>query len=361
LPRRIKVLGSFAAALFVLVCAGASAEAPQGPRLAFTEWRAKGPSALKLASVDPHGKARQGLIRGSIEPVPFDGPAWSPDGNAIAFAGYPPRSGDGGRGEKESESGPRLFVISPLGSPPREIPGTVGASRPAFSPDGASLAYSRSKLIQRFDPKDPLRFESYFSITAWIAPLDGGPTRRLTPWRNYLLNEPASFSPDGQTLLMWRDRGIAHASEIVAVDLAGGATRVLARNAKDPAFSPDGSRIALISYRDRLKLETGDEPVAVGELYVVRADGSHPRRLTRTPREGESQPSWDPSGSRLAFVRAPGGGGLGFANVLMQVNADGSCAKRVLGRPARNGFGGSGLYGPAWQPGPGREAGPISC
>lgn len=344
--------------MLALAGTAAFAEVPEGPRLGFTEWRPKEPASLKLASVNPHGKARHGLINGAIEPAPFNGPAWSADGTAIAFAGYPAPQ----RGEKQrGEGAPRIYLVSPLGSPPREVPGTVGASRPVFSPDGGSLAYSRSKLIQNFDPKDPLRFESYFSTTAWISPLDGGPARRLTPWRNGLLNEPTSFSPDGQTLLMRRDKGVDSASEVVATDLTGGANYVLARNAEDPTFSPDGSRIALISYRDGLTVPTGDRPAAVGELYVIHADGSHPRRLTRTPTEGESQPSWDPSGNRIAFVRAPGGGGIGFANMLMQVNADGSCAKRVLGHFGHDYLAGPGLYGPSWQPGLGRGAGPINC
>jgi Tol biopolymer transport system component len=358
---RAKLLGLLALGALALGATAADGESTQGPRLGFTEWRVKKPMLIRLASVNPYGKERQGLVLGPIEPAPFDGPAWSADGTALAFAGYPaPSQAEKHRGEG-GDRPLRLFLISPLGTPPQEFSGTVGASRPVFSPDGSSLAYSRSKLIQHFDPKDPLRFKSYFSVTSWIVPLDGDPARRLTPWRNGLVNEPTSFSPDGQTLLMLRDKGVDSASEVVATDLAEGSDRVLARNAKDPTFSPDGSQIALISFRDHLTVPTGDRPAAVGELYVIDTDGSHPRRLTRTPTEGESQPSWDPSGSRIAFVRAPGGGGIGFANVLMQVNADGSCARRVLGRPGRDGLTGPGLYGPSWQPGPGREAGPIAC
>ena len=74
-------------------------------------------------------------------------------------------------------------------------------------------------------------------------------------------------------------------------------------------------------------------------------------------------PSWDPSGQRLAFVRARGSTGFvpeldglfPFGNAIAQVNADGSCPVEILSlrRVA--------LYGVAWQPGPGREAGPIDC
>jgi Tol biopolymer transport system component len=359
---QMKRVATIVAALCAFAFAGvaAAAEMPGGPRLAFTEWWVKKPMATKIASVDPHGKLRRGLVGGSIQPVPFWGPTFSPDGNALAFAGFP--VGRGGLEDPgEDEGPPRIYLVSPLGSAPREVPGTRGGSRPVFSPDGAFLAFSRSKLITHFDPKDPLDFHFYSSTTAWVVPLAGGPARRLTPWSNGLENEPASFSPDGKALLMRRDGQPGSLPEIVSLDLSSNATRVVARNAEDPAFSPDGSRIALVSYRDRLTVQGADGPVSIPELYVVDADGSHPRRLTRTLEEGESQPSWDPSGSRLAFVRFPGGGGLGFANVLMQANADGSCVKRILGRPGRYGANGPGLYGPTWQPGPGREAGPISC
>jgi WD40 repeat protein len=57
--------------------------------------------------------------------------------------------------------------------------------------------------------------------------------------------------------------------------------------AADPCFSPDGRRVAYSKE---------------GDLYVVRRDGSHWRRLTRN---GESQyPVFSPDGRWIAFVRA---------------------------------------------------------
>jgi len=59
----------------------------------------------------------------------------------------------------------------------------------------------------------------------------------------------------------------------------------------DPAFSPDGSKIAFDSTR------TG-----AGDIYVVNADGSNVVRLTTAP-AGESQPTWSPDGTQIAFTR----------------------------------------------------------
>ena len=59
----------------------------------------------------------------------------------------------------------------------------------------------------------------------------------------------------------------------------------------DPAFSPDGSKIAFESTR------TGG-----GDIYVMNADGSGVVRLTTASTE-DSQPTWSPDGTRIAFTR----------------------------------------------------------
>jgi Tol biopolymer transport system component len=354
--RRLAIAALLGATIGLLAAAATTAGTTAGPRLSFVEWRLQRPMVLRLATVTPDGAERQVLTDRSIQPVPFAGASWSPDGATLAFAGYPPGSGSEGGSKAE----PRIYLIGLDGGPPREVPGTVGASGPVFAPDGASIAFTRSKLIQKLDPKRPWLSRSYFSATAWtVAVAGGGVPRRLTRWRNGLLNEPASFSPDGKLLLLDRTRTPFVPAEVIGLDLSAGTTRVVARNAEEPTFSPDGTRIALVSYRDHLRVQTADGPVPVGELYVVRASGSNARRLTRTPQVQESDPSWDPSGDRLAFVS--GGSGLGSGSSVVQVNADGSCGRRVLGPHGRPAFDSPALYGPSWQPGPGREAGPIPC
>ena len=63
----------------------------------------------------------------------------------------------------------------------------------------------------------------------------------------------------------------------------------------DPAWSPDGTKIAFASGRD------GNY-----ELYVMDVDGSDVTRLTDTA-ESEGNPDWSPDGSRLVFDRLLGG------------------------------------------------------
>jgi hypothetical protein len=58
----------------------------------------------------------------------------------------------------------------------------------------------------------------------------------------------------------------------------------------DPAWSPDGSKIAFTSDRDGNR-----------EIYVINADGSNPVRLTNDA-AADYHPTWSPDGVRIAFV-----------------------------------------------------------
>jgi Tol biopolymer transport system component len=63
----------------------------------------------------------------------------------------------------------------------------------------------------------------------------------------------------------------------------------------EPAWSPDGRKIAFQSKR-RFGSNAGK-----GEIYVMNADGSGKRNLTRN-RAQDGSPSWSPDGRRIGFV-----------------------------------------------------------
>ncbi len=74
-----------------------------------------------------------------------------------------------------------------------------------------------------------------------------------------------------------------------------GSTETDAIGNRSPDWSPDGTLIAYVGTGTFDEEEPRDQ-----EIYVMRADGSEPRRLTNT-RVPDSTPTWSPDGERIAF------------------------------------------------------------
>src|SRR5690606_28276525 len=161
-----------------------------------------------------------------------------------------------------------------------------GALSPAWSPDGASIAF------QQVDPSTGL-FDGL-----WIAAADGSNPRRVPG--SEASDRAPSWSPDGDSLLFesFRD-GIGGLYRVVLA--TGEASAVFAHDsviAERPVMSPDGETIAFIVRQVK----------SVGEarqLYLIDADGENPRQLTDLAQV--SSAAWSPDGTRLvvAAARAP--------------------------------------------------------
>jgi hypothetical protein len=129
-------------------------------------------------------------------------------------------------------------------------------------------------------------------------------------------------------------------------------THLLAGQLFDPAWSPDGGRIAF----------SGPPIGGIGPstIQVMNADGSGVHALTAaTHPGGELRPAWSPDGSKIAFVaRLPtdSGGGTDTPAALYVMNADGSGETRVaMPSPPDCGSSrfrcrGPGTAQPAWSP-----------
>jgi Tol biopolymer transport system component len=325
----------------------AMAAAPEGPRLALVEFGSK-PDRLVLNSIDANGAQTLRIAGGGrrTRPLPLfqDRPSWSGDGSSIAFTGI------GGKVEGTKAfalEGTQLYVVGADGAGLRPVLGTTEGNAPVLSPDGQTIAFTRVREKKR-KTRGGLTKLLYRSWSVWLAGVNGTGSTRLTPWRNGLLMSASSFSPDGSTLVVSRQRHERAAPEVVAVRLDGGASTVIVRHATHGVYSPDGSRLAFLRV----------SPKGSSDLFTSNADGSHSRRLTRTPRGLELWPSWDPSGRRLVVTRVnteTERGSFGFGDAVIEMNADGSCPRTILRN--RN----VAFYGATWQPGVGREAGPIAC
>lgn len=147
--------------------------------------------------------------------------------------------------------------------------------------------------------------------------------------------------------------------DAVSVDLRTGRVSLLAREASEPVYSPDGSEVAFIRWKNWRRSGVDDGSPPIDELRVTRI-GTFPRtRLLLRSHKLLVRPSWDPSGERIAFTRTRvyenGYDDPMKGDALMAINADGTCLKKVYSDRETT------VYGATWQPGQGREAGPISC
>jgi Tol biopolymer transport system component len=343
--RRVLGAGGVLALLLATGAGIAGAAAPEGPRLAFFKL-SREPERLELLTVDSRGAMPLRLAGGGRGPSPFlfSPPAWSPDGSQIAFS------------SAVGALGFRLYAASADGAGVRAIPG-AGGYGPVFSPDGRTIAFAKFRIRHR--RVEGKRVRTYEAVSVWVADVDRGEPRRLTRWRNGLSQFPSSFSPDGATLAMTRvDEARTQEPEAVLLSLASGRIDLLAENSGQPVFSPDGTEVALVrQHLRRLPPRNRGRVEETTDLYALDFGDSRLHRLTNTPSVFELWPGWNPSGERLAYTQLRTTESLAgpLNGVAMQINPDGTCRAKVAGGKH------SVIFGVAWQPGPGREAGRIDC
>ena len=138
--------------------------------------------------------------------------------------------------------------------------------------------------------------------------------------------DPA-WSPDGTRIAYTSERDGRRAIYVVNED--GSDVKRLTPPTWDSfhaAWSPDGTRIAFVSVRD-------GNP----DVYVMNADGSGELRLTNNPTI-ETDPAWSPDGARIAFSSDRGGN-----YDIYVMSADGSGVTRVNNNPTVDRY-------PAWSP-----------
>jgi len=214
-------------------------------------------------------------------PAIDDYPVWSRDGRSIAFV-------------SDRDGNNEIYIMNADGTNPRNLTNHPAFDiSPAWSPDGQQIAFASYR---------------YDTLEICAVNVDGSNFRRLT-------NDPAfnwgpAWSPDGRriafvsgdsekrahiqtvyftianTFLSGEDiTSIVESIEkICVINTDGSELKTLTANAlfsiREPVWSPDGRRIAVVSDRDDIH-----------EIYIMNSDGTNPMNITKNPK-GNFCPDW---------------------------------------------------------------------
>ncbi len=291
-------LGAGALGLYLSADRSSAAFPGSNGKIVFDRYlKGTAPSERKgVFSISPSGEELHQLSGNSRTP------AWSADGEQIAFA----RQGD-------------IYKMNANGKKLRRLTkGKANDSEPAWSPNGKQIVFARSAPVPSGQPPGP---PDIFEMKA-----NGKKVRRLT--RNPAGDAGPVWSPDGKKIAFWQWSG---RGGVFTMNPNGSGMRWI-NDGNAPDWSPDGKKIAFGG---------GNE-----KIFEMTASGKQVRRLGP---EGDllgNSPAWSPDGKEIVFV---GDSKPGVHLGIFKMDADGTNPVRLTVGGKTGDFG-TNDSSPDWQP-----------